>query len=138
MMRFAAVLLLALATVGCASANETSEEAHLNEQGSSSATNYDSAEPPAEADPVTDAELREFAKLTRRVRTVQSEARAEIQAAESKEARQKLKSQTQKKVRGIFEDSSMSRERYDQIGKMMQSDPDLQERYRQQMRGQSR
>jgi hypothetical protein len=138
MMRLAAALFLALATVGCASANETSDEAHLNNQGSSSATNYDSAEPPAEADPVTDAELREFAKLTRRIRKVQSEARAEIQAAESKEARQKLKSQTQKKVRGIFEDSSMSRKRYDQIGKMMQSDPDLQERYRQQMRGQSR
>lgn len=137
-MRLAAALFLALATVGCASANETSDEAHLNNQGSSSATNYDSAEPPAEADPVTDAELREFAKLTRRIRKVQSEARAEIQAAESKEARQKLKSQTQKKVRGIFEDSSMSRKRYDQIGKMMQSDPDLQERYRQQMRGQSR
>jgi hypothetical protein len=138
MMRLVAALFLALATIGCASANQTSDEAHLNEQGSGSATNYESAEPPSEADPVTDAELREFADLTRRIREVQSEARAEIQAAESKEARQKLKSQTQKKVRGIFEDSSMSGERYDQIGKMMQSDPDLQERYRQQMRGQSR
>lgn len=161
----ATAVCLSMAAVGCASSNETTESDSAT-QGVSSSNDYDStndrsaessetgsmdkqesggmkapgdrmAESSGSDIEVSDAELREFASINRKMKKIQSEARTKMQSAESREEARKIQNKIQQKVQKVFDNGEMSRERYEKIGKQMRKDPELQERYRKQMRGQS-
>ena len=72
------------------------------------------------------------------MKRIQTEARKKMQSAESREEARAIQSGIQKKVQKVFDESSMSRERYEAIGQKMRSNPKLQKRYRQQMGDQTR
>ena len=154
----AAAFCLSTGALGCASSNE-SMEADSDEQVSS-APDYESTDDgdetssPSETDSmkksnsmekpssgeqtsISDAELQEFGAINRDMKKIQQEARRKMQAAESRDKARTVKKNMQKKVKAVFQDHSMSRERYGEIGRTLRSKPKLQKRYRNIMQSKS-
>lgn len=143
--------LLVFGSVGCASSDkseesgddraaasessQTTQQEQSSESGERStdrrksrAGQGNSSRPPENREPVSDAQLDDFARISEKIQKVKMRTRKKMENAESRDEASKYQKQAQSKVQKIFDNEEMSQQEYARIAKRLQRDEKLRRR----------
>ncbi|WP_300378159.1 DUF4168 domain-containing protein [Henriciella sp.] len=94
------------------------------------------AQPQAQIEPVTEAEIDQFVAANNEVSTIAQSANAELQAAEDKAAAQKVQAEAQKEMMAAIQDEGLTPQRFTEIVQLARADEELANKLRSKMEGQ--
>lgn len=83
-----------------------------------------------QAAPVSDAEVKKFAKVEKKITSIAEEWAPKVQTAESQEAAEQIQGQAQAEMVAAIEGEGLTVQRYNEIFAQAQADADLAERIR--------